>query len=260
MTEPALQVAPIRFTSDVAAMQAFLQTLGFVVRLESMRGRGWVQLVHGSDPDASGIVSLHAVQNADTATDAGPTLLCLQCDDAEALRRSLVAAGYLDAEVRDESYGRDLHVTDPLGADVTLAERSDDDYGYHVYEPSADAAGTGGWRVVPVRFTDDFASYATFLRAVGFVGEVTEHYSGFRLPGDRGGEIGLHRVGEDLPIDPSGSQVHLTFATTDPLEPIAEALTAAGHADVAITQEAFGSFLDVTDPDGKNVQVHQRPA
>ena len=71
------------------------------------------------------------------------------------------------------------------------------------------------------------------------------------------GLIGLHYVYDgQLPIVPGPAAVHLTFTTTEPIDEVAARLTAAGH-DPTVTREDFGSVLEVIDPDGHEVQVHE---
>lgn len=50
---------------------------------------------------------------------------------------------------------------------------------------------------------------------------------------------------------------HLTLQTGADLAELAEQLRAAGYPGVALTREDFGSFVDVTDPDGQSVQIHE---
>ena len=50
---------------------------------------------------------------------------------------------------------------------------------------------------------------------------------------------------------------HLTFAIAGGLDELQQALEAQGFA-LTRFDEDFGSFIDITDPDGQSVQVHQR--
>ena len=114
-----------------------------------------------------------------------------------------------------------------------------------------------GLRVVPVRFTADAASYAGFLRAFGLSGQPDPSFAVFEAAAGAHGAVGVHHVySDDLPIAGGpGAGVHPTFATTEDLEVLAARLAAAGFPSTR-TDEDFGSFLDLTDPDGMSVQVH----
>ena len=113
--------------------------------------------------------------------------------------------------------------------------------------------------VVPVRFTDEAAAYDGFLRALGLTGTPEPGgYTTYVAP-DGGGEVGVHYVySDDLPVVRSEHAVaHLTFAITGGLDDLQQALAGQGFA-LTRFDEDFGSFIDVTDPDGQSVQVHQR--
>ena len=62
-----VQIRPLRFTADVEAMRAFLETLGLRSRIESERG-GWVDMLTGR-----GMVALHDA--AKTFTPVVPAVL-----------------------------------------------------------------------------------------------------------------------------------------------------------------------------------------
>ena len=113
--------------------------------------------------------------------------------------------------------------------------------------------------VVPVRFTDEADAYDGFLRALGLTGKPEPGgYTTYVAP-DGGGEVGVHYVySDDLPVVRSEHAVaHLTFAITGGLDELQQALEAEGFA-LTRFDEDFGSFIDVIDPDGQSVQVHQR--
>lgn len=244
-------VRPVRFTDDLDAMRSFLETLGLVAKYDAI-GSGSVELVC-----ESGMVALRATgargTSGDPASIPGQTLLSLETDDAEAVAHRLHEAGFKDAAVHDEGYARVLTVTDPLGDELRVDERREDLYGYRRYDTSGAAPGLG---VVPVRFTDDQPPYAAFLRALGLYGESAEDFASF-VAGLHGA-VGLHPVyDERLPVvEGPGASCHLTFTTSGDLELLAERLRAAGHEQVRVSHEEWGSFLDVTDPDGQSVQVH----
>lgn len=249
-TSVAIVVRPVRFTDDVAAMRGFLELLGLAPRIEAERG-GWVELVTGG-----GMVALHDAATSATGALPGQTRLSFEADDVDQLKDMLLATGLADATIWDEAYGRVLSVTDPLGEQIWVDERSTDLYGYRAHESSPD----GRLRVVPVRFTNDASSYAGFLRALGLAGEPDEHYAMFAAGGGDHGYVGVHYVfGDDLPIVPGDGAAHLTFATTEPLADMVTRLEAAGFRPT-LTTEDFGSYIDVTDPDGQSVQIHEAPS
>lgn len=240
-------VRPVRFTDRVEEMASFLELIGLVRRVESTRG-GWVELV-----GRAGMVALHDADSALFEHPVGQTYLAFEADDVEPLATSLRSAGFTDAAVHDEDYGRVLTVTDPLGQLLNVDEHSDDRYGYRVVEGGAPR---GELRVVPVRFTDGYDEYAAFLRALGLTGETDPSFALFEAAGGEHGAVGVHHLAGDLPFqDGPGARVHLTFATREDLDDLAARLSGAGFASTR-TDEDFGSFLDLTDPDGASVQVH----
>lgn len=60
-------VCPVRFTKQIEAMQAFLETLGLRPRIES-EGGSWVDMVAGG-----GMVGLHTVETSVTGAVPGET-------------------------------------------------------------------------------------------------------------------------------------------------------------------------------------------
>ena len=251
-TRSGLVVRPVRFTEDVAAMRSFLETLGLAPRVEAESG-SWVDMVAGG-----GMVALHDAASSGTGGAHGQTRLSFEADDVDALAGSLKEAGFADATVHDENYGRILTVTDPLG-DFVVDERSGDLYGYRLHD--IDRANKA-WRVVPVRFTDEGPAYAGFLHALGLTGEPNDSYATFAASGGEHGYVGVHHVyDENLPIVAGpGAASHLTFTTAEDLEQVADRLREAGHTDVSITREEFGAFITVTDTDGQEVPVHELPS
>jgi predicted enzyme related to lactoylglutathione lyase len=243
-------VRPVRFTDDIPAMRSFLELLGLASRVESEAG-GWVQMVA-----EGGMVALHSAERSDVGACHGQTNLSFETDDADLLRQALLDAGFADATVYDEGYGRVLSVTDPLGEDVHVDEYSDDPYGFKLHDIDRAAEGT---RVVPVRFTNEAARYGSFLRALGLTGTPAEDYCTFSASDGAHGSVGVHYVYDDtLPIVPGpGANAHLTFTSTEDLDALADRLRRAGADDARVVREDFGGFVTVTDPDGQNVQVHE---
>lgn len=125
-----MRVTPIRFTNDVAAMRRFLEALGLQAHVTSdsgvwldMRGRG-------------GAVQAHDATRTDSPRRAGETALAFEADEPlEAVLARLLAAGFSDAHILDEQFGRSLRTTDPDGLDVFVAEPMSDFYGYTRHEP-----------------------------------------------------------------------------------------------------------------------------
>ncbi|HEY2949098.1 MAG TPA: VOC family protein [Micromonosporaceae bacterium] len=121
-----MRVRPVRFTENVAAMREFLQELGLRPNVESESG-GWVDLVG----DAPGMAALHDAASNTSGYRAGETALSFESDEPlEAVRDRLHAAGFADAHIVDEAYGRTLFVTDPDGVRVAIDEEMTDLYGY----------------------------------------------------------------------------------------------------------------------------------
>ncbi len=115
--------APIRFTANVEAMRAFFELLGFKSHIVSEKGTDWVSM-RGD----VGILSLHAAEDerTDTVFDTD--------EDLENVQKRLHDAGFSDARIVDEAFGRLLEVTDPQGETVQIFARMKDTYGYRVVE------------------------------------------------------------------------------------------------------------------------------
>jgi hypothetical protein len=115
--------APIRFTANVEAMRAFFELLGFKSHIVSEKGTGWVSM-RGD----VGIMSLHAADREES------TVVFDTDEELESLQKRLHDAGFSDAHILDEAFGRLLEVTDPQGENVQIFERMKDTYGYRVVE------------------------------------------------------------------------------------------------------------------------------
>ncbi|MEO8828848.1 hypothetical protein [Lapillicoccus sp.] len=244
----AAMVRPVRFTNDVAAMRRFLELLGMRARTES-RGGGWVDLVAGA-----GMVALHSVGSSTRGAQSGQTTLSLEVGDPDSVAERLRAAGFSDAEVVDESYGRDVLVTDPDGDQLLFNGVSNDLYGYQRKEAAPDPSLT----VSPTRFTDPTGPYRGFLEALGLraVDGGTEHFAPFEAQ-DAGGEVNLHVVyAGELPVVDAPGAVHLTFTTREPMADLAARLASAGFT-AEVVHEDFGSHVSVTDPDDQSVQIYE---
>jgi len=78
------------------------------------------------------MAALHDAASNSSGYRAGDTSLAFESDEPlEAVRDRLHAAGFADAHIIDEAYGRTLLVTDPDGVRIAIDERQDDLYGYH---------------------------------------------------------------------------------------------------------------------------------
>ena len=120
------RVRPVRFTNDVAAMRRFLEAVGLEARIASENG-GWVDFTMAS----TGMAALHEAAGAATAYQAGQTSLSFEADEPlEPLLDRLHAAGFTDAHIIDEAYGRTLFVTDPDGVWVAIDGAQTDLRGY----------------------------------------------------------------------------------------------------------------------------------
>ena len=117
------------------------------------------------------------------------------------------------------SYGRDVHVTDPLGDALVLNGASDDLYGYRVNAPvAADPRRT----VSPHRFADPLGPYGP------------SRPSGCTGPG----------------------AVQLGFTTTEPVDDLVDRLAAAG-VKATVRRDEFVTMATITDPDGQQVQIRE---
>ncbi len=245
-------VRPVRFTDNIEAMQQFLQTLGLRPRIES-EGGGWVDMVAGG-----GMVALHTAETSDTGGLPGETRLSFEADDVDALARQLTNAGVQGVAVYDEAYGQVLTCTDPLGDPVTIDGRSDDPYGYRVIPTDAPTAGLC---VIPVRLTEPRGPVGPWLEALGLtrVGEANDWYVMYAAGGGDHGLVGLHHVySDELAMVAGRAAVHLTFETAEALDDVAARMIESGYADAQVTREDVGSVLSVTDPDGRECQVHEQ--
>jgi hypothetical protein len=247
-------VRPVRFTDDVEAMQRFLHAVGLRPRMASDSGV-WLDMVA-----EGGMVGLHSAASSDTGGKPGETRLSFEADDVETLAEELRQAGVAEIVIHDESYGQVLTCLDPLGDTIVVDARSDDLYGYRLVSGEAPA---GGLRVVPVRFTDPKGPVGPWLESLRLtpVPDGDDSYRMYAAAGGDHGYVGLHYVYTDvLPIVAGPAAVHLTFATTESLDDVETRLITAGYVDAVVERQDFGAMLTVTDPDGRECQVHELPA
>jgi hypothetical protein len=122
-----MRVRPVRFTNDVAAMRRFLEALGLQARIAADAG-DWVDFTI----DSPGMAALHDASSSVLGHGPGQTTLSFEAEEPlEPLQDRLVAAGFTDAHIVDEAYGRTLFVTDPDGLWVAIDGRQTDLHGYH---------------------------------------------------------------------------------------------------------------------------------
>ncbi|MET9311291.1 VOC family protein [Kribbella sp. NPDC003505] len=179
-------IRPLRFTTDVQGMRAFLETLGLRARIESERG-GWVDMLAGR-----GMVALHDAASSSTGGLPGQTRLSFEADDLGELKDRLEQVGFVDATVFDEAYGRVLSVSGPEGVVIWVDERNDDLYGYKLHTTRPDER----WSVTPYLTGADEAPWLRFLDAL--------------------------RVPRAARFGPSGGEfdVRLDFVTTEDLDDV----------------------------------------
>ena len=248
MNQSPVHVRPLRFTNEMPAMRAFLEVLGLRPRVES-EGGGWIDFVAGE-----GLVALHSAETSDTGGQPGETRLSFESGDLEGLASQLKTAGFDDATVWDESYGRVLSVTDPLGDRLRVDGYDGDDYGFRVHEPEPDER----WRVMPVRFADPNGPVGELLAALGLPARAEGANEHWRVWGRDTGLVALHTPAADNGIIEGPAAVRLTFETSEPLHQVADRLSAAGHP-AQVRPEPFGESVYVRDPDGQEVVVHHPP-
>jgi hypothetical protein len=124
----SVRVRPVRFTNDIAAMRRFLEALGLRPRITGDSGT-WVDFT----APPTGMVGLHDAAAAVTEYTAAQTSLSFEADEPlEPLRDRLIEAGYADAHIVDEAFGRTLFVTDPDGVWVAIDGTQTDLHGYQV--------------------------------------------------------------------------------------------------------------------------------
>jgi hypothetical protein len=168
-----------------------------------------------------GMVALHDAASSSTGGLPGQTNLSFEADKLDELKDRLEQAGFPDATVFDEAYGRVLSVTAPDGVVIWVDERSDDLYGYKLHDANPDER----WSVTPYLTGADVAGWRGFLAALGVDTSV--------------------RFG---PAD-ANFAVRLELSTTEDLDEVERRLT--GH-QVARTDAG----LEIVDPDGETVVVH----
>jgi hypothetical protein len=255
MTGHNIVVRPVRFTDGMPKMRGFLEALGLRARVESERG-GWVDIVAGA-----GMVALHSAAGSDPEARDGETRLSFEGLDLGALADQLSHAGFPDATVWDEAYGRVLSVTGPLGDQIWVDGYNDGNYGLRVHEPQRDARLS----VMAVRFADPAGPMSEFLKAFGLsTRSVAAGERGgiqdFAVYEGHTGLVALHSGRPETRIIAGPGAVQLGFETRQPLADLAIRLTKAGHRDAMVRPLELGEVLYVTHPDGQPVVVLRAPS
>jgi len=110
-----IRLAPLYFTADTDRAAAFFAALGFTDVVTKSRTETWIEL---SAPQA--LLCLHG-GTADSGAPPGRGEIAFESDDdPHAVAARLKAAGYEDAMVIDENYGRSLRVTGPDGTQIFI--------------------------------------------------------------------------------------------------------------------------------------------
>jgi hypothetical protein len=103
----------------------------------------------------------------------------------------------------------------------------------------------------PIRFTANIEAMREFFELLGFKSHIVSE-KGTDWVSMRGdvGIMSLHGADHE--------RTEIVFDTDEDLESLQKRLHDAGHSDARILDEAFGRLLEVTDPQGENVQVFER--
>ncbi|MFC7621261.1 VOC family protein [Microlunatus sp. GCM10028923] len=239
VAEPAFVAQAFRFSDEPAAMARFLEALGLGVLIS--KGTGWYDL-----RGRSGSVALHASgDRSDSGAPGGQTGLVMVAPEARAAAEYLKGQG-LETTVWDESFGVQATVKTPFGGGLSINEEQNDLYGYERHELGDPKPGPID--VVVVFFTNDLDGAARFFDRFGFRADEDGSEDHHHLRNGDRGVILLHRADTE---EQEGS-VGLSFETDEPLEAVADRLTAAGYAPSLLDAPRR---IAVTDPDGQLVEV-----
>ena len=112
-----MRVLPVRYTNDIDALIGFYRALGLELNTAS-RGGAWADMTA-----AGGMLGLHVSTAAQPPRPTGACELSFEADERlEEILVRLHTAGYVDAHIIDEAFGRSLRVTDPDGVRVQVNE------------------------------------------------------------------------------------------------------------------------------------------
>jgi hypothetical protein len=116
-----IRLTPLYYTGDTGKAAAFFAALGFTDVVTRSRTGTWVEL------DArDALLCLHGLPSDDGMPRGSSGISFESDDDPDELAARLRDAGYLDAMVIDENFGRSLRVTGPDGTlvQVNFSDRS----------------------------------------------------------------------------------------------------------------------------------------
>lgn len=146
---------PLVFTDRIEQAEEALVAQGLRPRQEAEAG-GWIDLA-----GRAGLVALHSAAGSDDAVPDGTVVLSFEVDDADDVARRLQEAGFDDAVVADEAYGREIRVSTPDGL-LRIGEVKHDGYGFR--DHPAEAATAVVVATVP---TAEPTLWAQLLSALG---------------------------------------------------------------------------------------------
>lgn len=126
-------VRPLVFTDRIAQTREALVAQGLRPRQEAEAG-GWIDLA-----GSGGLIALHSAAGSDDGVPDGTIVLSFEVHDADKAARDLREAGFQDAVVADEAYGREVRVPTPDGL-LRIGEVKRDDYGFRAHPAGAAAA------------------------------------------------------------------------------------------------------------------------
>jgi len=110
-----IRLAPLYFTAETERAAAFFAVLGFTDVVAKSRTETWIEL---NAPEA--LLCLHGGPADSGAAHGSGEIAFESDDDPHAVAARLKAAGYEDAMVIDENYGRSLRVTGPDGTQIWI--------------------------------------------------------------------------------------------------------------------------------------------
>lgn len=110
-----IRLTPLYFTADTGKAAEFFAALGFTDVVTRSRTGTWVEL---DAPRA--LLCLHGSPNESGMPHGSSAISFESDDDPNEMAARLRDAGYPDAMVIDENYGRSLRVTGPDGRPVQV--------------------------------------------------------------------------------------------------------------------------------------------
>jgi hypothetical protein len=249
-------VVAVRHSDDVPRMARLLDAMGLSRRISSPGDR-FVDFVAGN-----ALVMLHNAADGFTHIAPGGTELSVEVSDLDATVAFLRRQGFGPLEW-DESYGRHAAIRDPRGDGIWITERMRDFYGYRRHDPQPN-----DMNLVAVRFSATFAADTAFFARLGFAPRpgANRHWTALELVGSGAGVIGLHPATGPLPVGPYSPDnpaappalIELGFETHEPLIDLVARLRSTGLR-AELTGDGPAPHVDVTDPEGLQIQVHVAP-